>query len=258
MTRRPLASLLALALLAAVPAAADDDRSVGRPSHANPSSPLARYHLRNVTPLTAVKAEKIVEGEARDNLPLERGATSWDEVGFNFDPPAATTFGGDDSLSGEVRVVPTNLAAGFIKPFQRAMQSAGFYSGYLIDGYFGVYTSSEVRRFQRKHGLAETGWADTSTVAKLNDVAGSHLQESAGTDFVGAIRTSLRYLGYYDGKTSGTYSQDLKAAVSNFQVKNEVKSGGMYGGSFKIVRGWVDSRTADRINELVSRKKNGE
>lgn len=249
------AALLAppLAAPAADPAGGTADRSVGRPYQPNPRVTLERHRLGNIKPLDAERAHRALEGEARENIPLQATAKRWDEVGFTLDPVPAPPEDGDPGDA--TRAVPVNFGLGFVRPLQQALARAGFYVDGLKDGYFGVHTSSELRRFQRAQGLPETGWADRATVAKLNAVTGSRLDEGAGEAFAAGLKASLRYLGHRPGPVDGTFDRATMAAVTEFQIRNRVESGGMYGGSFKIVRGWVDRATAERINEAVRRKR---
>ncbi len=126
----------------------------------------------------------------------------------------------------------------------RMVQSALHELGYLTqvpNGNFGPATREALRKFQGEYGIIGDGTSvDRRTAATL--VAASSIREtnlpimeiglSEGTSGQ-SVRQSqklLRYLGYYRGRTDGNFDDDMKQAVTVFQINmgiiSDVKESG--------------------------------
>lgn len=51
----------------------------------------------------------------------------------------------------------------------------------IISGFFGTITERAVKRFQNRHGLAETGVIDSNTLSKFNEVFGGQAMSASPT-----------------------------------------------------------------------------
>ena len=59
---------------------------------------------------------------------------------------------------------------------QQQLADLGYYGGSIRSGKFGSMTTRAVERFQKAHGLAQTGLADMATREKLQEVWEKHTQ----------------------------------------------------------------------------------
>jgi transglutaminase-like putative cysteine protease len=63
-----------------------EDKGVGKNFKNNPSSAMKRYHIKNITPVSAESIEVVIEGEVKDNIALYDKVNSWSDAGFIIRP----------------------------------------------------------------------------------------------------------------------------------------------------------------------------
>lgn len=121
------------------------------------------------------------------------------------------------------------------------------YSPGRNDGSFDAGTRDAVIAFQKSVGLAADGIAGSNTLAKLSETApGTQTPAqpeapggtpnltlklrvgSTGND-VALLQARLTALGYKPGRTDGVYDDPTRAAVVNFQGRNNLKADGIAG-----------------------------
>lgn len=114
----------------------------------------------------------------------------------------------------------------------RILQSNLKELGYFAEnptGQFGPVTQAALRTFQSEYGIIGDGTSVTlETAAALSAASGikeKNLPELAMGLEKGAVGADvrqaqklLRYIGYYRGRTDGTFDQDMKEAVTAFQI----------------------------------------
>ncbi|MBQ2834395.1 MAG: peptidoglycan-binding protein [Clostridia bacterium] len=135
-----------------------------------------------------------------------------------------------------------------IETIQRALEELDYYYA-DITGHFGSKTEAAVRKFQRRHGLAQTGAADEQTLRILYreadvDLAVSEetgtgeteetpasqlLKKGSAGEAVRALQAALDELGYYHGTVTGRYGNLTKEAVRRFQRAHGLSSDGVAG-----------------------------
>ena len=132
-----------------------------------------------------------------------------------------------------------------IETIQQALEDLDYYYA-DITGHFGSKTEAAVRKFQRRHGLAQTGAADEQTLAILYREAGIDaivtedetqeeapdaqlLRKGSAGEAVRALQSALDELGYYRGTVTGRYGNLTKEAVRRFQRDHGLSSDGVAG-----------------------------
>lgn len=125
-----------------------------------------------------------------------------------------------------------------------------------VTGYFGSLTQAALTRFQKKHGLPQTGIVDTATQKKLNTVSHSETKLNIPMDVVifetdlkrgdqgEAVKGLQQYLiyegSYVEAIMSGYFGNYTHNAVKTFQAK--------YG--INPVSGYVGYKTRHRMQQL--------
>jgi len=102
-----------------------------------------------------------------------------------------------------------------VLPVQHTLANTGLYTG-EIDGWWGHYTDSAVRRFQKQQGLVVDGICGPVTRGELRE-------------FVSRLQFALHSFGYYNGEVDGVYGPVTTDAVKAFQKDNNLKVDGMAG-----------------------------
>ena len=68
----------------------------------------------------------------------------------------------------EVAENDTRQNRDLVRALKKSLQQKGYYSGMLIDGWFGPETTDAVKAFQRDNGMKVTGIADEAFCKKLS------------------------------------------------------------------------------------------
>lgn len=112
-----------------------------------------------------------------------------------------------------------------VELMQKHLKDAGYFSE-AVSGYFGPATKQSLETFIQEFGLAEP--ADQLTertaaylVAAVRKNAGEPLavfvERGSSRESVLKAQRTLRFLGYYRGRTNGVYDDTLFAAIVAFQ-----------------------------------------
>jgi peptidoglycan hydrolase-like protein with peptidoglycan-binding domain/3D (Asp-Asp-Asp) domain-containing protein len=156
---------------------------------------------------------------------------------------ALDTFPSDSSkLAGVVKTDETLILLGLkaedegysVRALQKSLTNLG-YLDHEVTGLFGPATTEALKTFQSDYGIVGDGThVDDKTNAAL--VAARAMKDtrmpklavglqkgSSGAD-VRQAQKLMRYLGYYNGRTDGRYSETLEQAVLKFQTDAGVVS----------------------------------
>ncbi len=147
--------------------------------------------------------------------------------------------------------------------------------GYLKDaatGYFGVSTQTSLLAFQQSTGIDGDGSAiDQQTYAALevakamrtdsHPAIASGLRRGSRGKNVQELQRTLRYLGFYRGRTDGMYGKAVIDAVTAFQLDRKViltkniVGAGMVGTktSTAIIAAWRTAQIRQRMTTLMLR-----
>jgi peptidoglycan hydrolase-like protein with peptidoglycan-binding domain/3D (Asp-Asp-Asp) domain-containing protein len=115
-----------------------------------------------------------------------------------------------------------------VRQLQQMRKDEGYFSE-TPNGYFGPATQAALKTFQSEYGLSGDGTAsDDDDAAALIAAAGIKdgnlpmlligLEQGMQGPSVRQAQKLLRYTGYYRGRTDGVFDQDLKEAVTRFQI----------------------------------------
>ncbi len=150
-------------------------------------------------------------------------------------------------LSASATLNQSSLSA---RMLQEHLKALGYFNRSVTD-FFGTDTQKALQAFLSDYGLTEPNDRLTETTAAYLEAAQKRLdakkplavfveRTSARNDVLAAQRT-LRFLGYYRGRTNGTYDDKLFAAIVAFQKDHQLVGG-------------VHSPGAGRIGPLTQKK----
>jgi predicted lipoprotein with Yx(FWY)xxD motif len=111
---------------------------------------------------------------------------------------------------------------------QSELQLVGYYDG-AIDGIYGPATVEGVKRLQADSALPETGFVDMATAAVLDDLLAALDLQTAATDLTrtAAVQTVLTVTGFWQGPVDGVWTDELTAALQEFQIALGVEPTGV-------------------------------
>lgn len=182
---------------------------------------------------------KIVEYEGRKGYVVSAFLSAQQGAGITQNPI-------DPKLAADYQTLSAGSEGAAVKALQEALAELGFYT-IKVDSKFGSGTTSAVKAFQEKNGLAATGMADPATqhllyegqpkntrgratkVMTLAPIPGLTIRPGNRGDAVAALQTILTNLKYYKGKVDGIYGPGSQNAVKAFQKDNKLSSDGIVG-----------------------------
>lgn len=141
---------------------------------------------------------------------------------------------------------------------QHSLRDLGFFQQ-AITGLFGPGTQQALHRFLDRMGVREPWDRLTQRGAAFLTAALERHGAMAPIGIVGwesnssSIRLAqriLRFLGYYNGRTDGTYGHNLFRAILSFQRKH-----GIVGGASDSGAGRIGPRTREKVAEAWNRKR---
>ncbi|TSC78889.1 MAG: SpoIID/LytB protein [Candidatus Peregrinibacteria bacterium Gr01-1014_25] len=138
-------------------------------------------------------------------------------------------------------------------------------------GEFDAQTEAALRGFQRDMGLHEpsdsltpatAAWVLAASVTEPTPRI-DHVREGSPRSDISEAQRVLRYLGYYHGRTTGSYDDNLAAAILRFQQNAGIVGGpdqpgaGIIGPlTFKtIAHSWFKKAVADRAERYLLFKR---
>jgi len=122
-------------------------------------------------------------------------------------------------LNDDQRVAAQEAARAYTTALQQSLADAGYYT-LAVDGIYGPGTVLAVEDLQSTHGLPVTGTVDKATDAALQaDLAAQGaVQAEASLTSTAALQQTLKLAGYWDGPVDGQWTDELTAALSQFQT----------------------------------------
>jgi peptidoglycan hydrolase-like protein with peptidoglycan-binding domain len=129
---------------------------------------------------------------------------------------------------------------------QQSLTSVGLYKG-AIDGIYGPETVAAVEKLQTQSDLPVTGLVDAATadaLATAADAVGGAAVDAAAAQ-TAAVQTTLKLAGYWDDPIDGKWSDDLTAALKDFQTALGVEPTGV-----------VDPPTLAALEQAIAGLKN--
>jgi peptidoglycan hydrolase-like protein with peptidoglycan-binding domain len=122
-------------------------------------------------------------------------------------------------LDDEQRVAAQDAARAYTLALQQGLADAGYYT-LAVDGIYGPGTVQAVQDLQSTHGLPVTGTVDKATDAALQaDLAAKGAAQTEATmTSTAALQQTLKLAGYWDGPVDGQWTDELTAALVQFQT----------------------------------------
>ncbi|MDO8469060.1 MAG: peptidoglycan-binding protein, partial [Candidatus Peribacter sp.] len=135
---------------------------------------------------------------------------------------------GQDLLAVSVKAGDRGLS---VEMLQNALKKLGFFDQPLT-GLFGAATQDSLSRFNAAFGLAEPSdrlsertAATLAAAVRRADVAppiAKNVDKSAKASVIRTAQRTMRFLGYYKGRTNGVYNDTLAAAILKFQQSEQL------------------------------------
>lgn len=130
--------------------------------------------------------------------------------------------------SGAFAVTPSSSASS-VRALQHLLSAYGIYT--TADGSYGPATTASVRTYQARHGLTQTGQADTATMTSLT--GGTSVRVVAGWPNRATVRAVQLLLVAHGYATSspvdGTFDARDVAEVKRFQSAHQLAADGVVG-----------------------------
>lgn len=135
---------------------------------------------------------------------------------------------GQDLLAVEVKDGDRGLS---VETLQRSLKTLGFFD-HPVTGLFGPVTQQALARFNTAFGLSEP--SDTLSERSAAFIAAAvrraeaefpvvrNIDKSARASAVRTAQRTLRFLGYYNGRTNGVYDDVLAASILTFQQSQQL------------------------------------
>lgn len=116
-----------------------------------------------------------------------------------------------------------------VAALQERLMELGYFDNDRVTNYFGAATEDSVTRFQRSHGLEETGLADPETLSLLygEDAEQYSLKSGFRGSDVRSMQGRLSELGYYEDKDNGYFGVATERAVRKYQERNKLEQTGV-------------------------------
>ncbi len=130
---------------------------------------------------------------------------------------------------------------------QTELKQVGYYSG-PIDGIYGPETVAGVKKLQAESNLPETGFVDAATSVALDEKLAALGQQNAAAAMTqtATVQTVLKLTGFWTGAIDGKWTDELTAALKEFQTKLGVKP-----------TGTVDTATLAAFEQALTELKAG-
>ncbi len=163
-----------------------------------------------------------------DTTPLSEATAEYNSAAFALQIVWLQLLDEAGCLTDEQQAEALAQVTVYTTTLQTELQSVGYYDG-AIDGIYGPNTVAGVKQLQADSGLPETGFVDRATAAALDDLlAALNLQTSAADlTHTASVQTILTLTGYWTGPIDGVWSDELTAALQEFQVALGVEPTGM-------------------------------
>jgi peptidoglycan hydrolase-like protein with peptidoglycan-binding domain len=133
-----------------------------------------------------------------------------------------------DCLTDEQHAQGLEAVIAYTTTLQTELQQLGYYEG-EIDGIYGPLTVEAVKRLQADSALRETGFVDQATGRALDEQLAQLQQERAAAEMTrtASVQTVLTLTGFWTGPIDGEWTDELTAALREFQTALGVEPTGV-------------------------------
>ena len=160
--------------------------------------------------------------------PLVEATAEYNSAAFALQVAWLRLFYDAGCLTDERQAEAVEQVAAYTTALQIELQRVGYYDG-PIDGIYGPLTVDGVKRLQADSGLPETGFVDRATAEALDELLAELDLQTAAADLThtAAVQTILTLTGFWQGPIDGVWTDELTAALQEFQIALGVEPTGV-------------------------------
>ena len=160
--------------------------------------------------------------------PLTEATAEYNSAAFALQIAWLRLFYDAGCFSDEQQAEAVEQVTAYTTALQTELQQVGYYEG-PIDGIYGPATVDAVKRLQADSDLTETGFVDRATAEALDALlADLELQAAAANlTHTASVQTVLTLTGFWQGPVDGVWTDELTAALQDFQTALGVEPTGV-------------------------------
>jgi predicted lipoprotein with Yx(FWY)xxD motif len=160
--------------------------------------------------------------------PLAEATAEYNSAAFALQIAWLRLFYDAGCLSDEQQAKAVEQVTAYTATLQTELQQVGYYEG-AIDGIYGPATVEAVKRLQADSDLPETGFVDRATAGVLDDLLAELELQTAAANLThsAAVQTVLTLTGFWQGPIDGVWTDELTAALQEFQTALGVEPTGV-------------------------------
>jgi membrane-associated phospholipid phosphatase len=190
------------------------------------------------------KAEADLETASQgigDQTPVREAGEIYTSAAFALEVAWLSLFADAGCLTDERTKEVQAAVRDYTVALQKDLKAAGYLEG-EADGVYGPETTNAIESLQRDADLPVTGLPDRPTMAALDAAVAAKNSSSATEDTIEAtsVQTVLKLAGYWPGPVDGQWTDELTAALKEFQKALGVKQTGV-----------VDAATLGALEDLL-------
>ncbi len=214
------------ALAAAIATASSQPVSSAEPETATTTTIVAPVRIERVQQAEddlARTAEGITE-----TTPLAEATAEYNSAAFALQIVWLQLLAEAGCLTDEQQAEALAQVTAYTTTLQTELQLVGYYDG-PIDGIYGPATVDGVKRLQADSDLPETGFVDQATAAALDELLTALDLQTTASDLThtASVQTVLTLAGYWQGPVDGVWTDELTAALQEFQTALGVEPTGV-------------------------------
>ncbi len=160
--------------------------------------------------------------------PLADATAEYNSAAFALQVAWLRLFADAGCFSDEQLAEAVEQVTAYTTALQTDLQQLGYYDG-AIDGIYGPATVAAVKQLQADSDLPETGFVDQATDqaldARLTELGLA--QAAAGLTHTASVQTALKLTGFWQGPIDGVWTDELTAALQEFQAALGVEPTGV-------------------------------
>ena len=160
--------------------------------------------------------------------PLAEATAEYNSAAFALQIAWLRLFYDAGCLTDEQQAEAVEQVTAYTTTLQTELQQVGYYEG-PIDGIYGPATVDAVKRLQADSDLPETGFVDRATAEALDELLAELDLQTAAADLThtAAVQTVLTLTGFWQGPIDGVWTDELTAALQEFQIALGVEPTGV-------------------------------
>jgi predicted lipoprotein with Yx(FWY)xxD motif len=187
-----------------------------------------------VEPVVIERVEQAEDDLARiargitDATPLAEATAEYNSAAFALQIVWLQLLADAGCFADEQQAEALEQVTAYTTTLQTELQLVDYYDG-AIDGIYGPATVEGVKRLQADSGLPETGFVDMATAAALDELLAALDLQTAAADLThtAAVQTVLTLAGFWLGPVDGEWTDELTAALQEFQIALGVEATGV-------------------------------